>query len=101
MVARKRGRPRGAKDRHGKAHRVKLGAGSRWLVESIAENLGKIMREQDVSVTELAAACDVNPTAVFVWLRPRPNARNLMSVQRLAQLAMALDVQVIDLVGDP
>jgi transcriptional regulator with XRE-family HTH domain len=57
-------------------------AWERAFTLAIAANLDSYMRTADIATAELAAALNVNPSAVYQWLsgRERPSLRRLITI---------------------
>ena len=97
---RKRGRPRGSVDRHGRAVRVDRAALERrsWpeFRRAFGRRLEDELRRADVAVTELAAAIDCSPQTVFAWHR----GRSVPCAMTIAAIATALRCSFVDLLPD-
>lgn len=83
-------RPRGSRDRHGKALRTPHD--DRWARAYAATHVGAEIRfareSQDIAASELAAAVGVDPSAVFAW----EAGRVIPSLPRLMRVAWALGI---------
>lgn len=90
-----RGRPRGSRDRRGRAFRVDVNALA-FTMRSFGEQMRHVREDADVSADELAQAVGVSVDVVLHWEAGRrtPRLRNLVSV------AMALRVPVDHLVPE-
>lgn len=96
-AARAPGRPRGSKDRHGKAQRVPIRSDAYARhVAAIGERIRDIREERDVARSELAAALNVWESTVTNW--ENGSTRRVPTLRRLVQIAQALDCMVIDLI---
>lgn len=94
MLARPAHCPRGSHWRRGKCLRaVSLGEGWSSWSELFAERMRAVREEQDIAVSELAAAIGVWDETVHRWER----GASTPSVQRLKQMADALGVLPSDL----
>lgn len=91
----KRGRPRGSRDRHGKAKRVD-GRALRFAVRAFGEQIRRVRESADVSAAELAAATGLNVMTIHAYERAaaRPSLRSVVAI------AMALRVPVDHLVPE-
>jgi DNA-binding XRE family transcriptional regulator len=85
-----RGRPRGSRDRYGRAIRVDCERlrRSSWpsFCRSFGRRLEDEMRRVDVAASELAAAIGVSPMTVYGWRR----GRSVPGMFVIAALATAL-----------
>lgn len=91
------GRPRGSRDRLGRATRaVPLSEPFVRFMGLVGERIRSVREDLDVSVLELAAALRVSPKTVHGWeaCRRRP------SVANLHRISVALGVRVTDLLPE-
>ena len=88
-------RPRGSRDRLGKARRVDRDALS-FAVRAFGEQLRHVREDADIAASELAAAIGVGVTTVHSW----EASRRIPPLHRLVAIAMALRVPFDHLVPE-
>lgn len=92
------GRPRGSKDRGGRALRTPHD--DRYALAYAALHVGRAIREareaMDIAASELAAAIDVDPSAVHSWER----GAHCPCLGRLMRVAWALGISPASLLED-
>jgi ribosome-binding protein aMBF1 (putative translation factor) len=92
---RKPGRPRGSRDRLGRASRAvhKSEPYVRYM-RAVGERLRELREEQDVSASELASALSIRPETIRHW----EDGSRTPNIANLYRLAAALDVRIADIV---
>jgi DNA-binding Xre family transcriptional regulator len=95
----RRGRPLGAVDRHGRAHRAQIRLGTtawRSFCVAFGRRLDQLMAERDVAATELAAAIGLHEQSIHILRR----GERMPHMVTLAALSQALSCSLVDLLPE-
>jgi len=95
----RRGRPLGAVDRHGRAHRAQIRLGTtvwRSFCVAFGRRLDQLMAERDIAATELAAAIGQHEQSIHQLRR----GMRMPHMVTLAAMSEALSCALVDLLPE-